>query len=452
MARSNDVRVKGLGLGARFALAMTVALAVVMVAAGYWIHSSADNLAAKGRDFALAGGIELTLDDPDYEREITGWLVPGFHGVQVFNVTYGGGKKALLYRTERNGRKTEWLVPLEKESLGSKLAKVIGIIILLVILAGAGVSMFVAGQVTGPLRRIVDDIRQIARGNFGHRTRAKGGGEIALLARAIDRMGADLEGARESELELNMRERELELASGVREALMPFGTPDLAGYDIRSSHLPSGELLGDFYDFIELEDGRVGVLICDVSGTGVPAALVGATARAYLAAELARGGDVAESFKQVNRTLQQDVRRGMYVTAFYVLVDPHQATAQVVCSGHKVPLLHYRAAEKKLRKVHPGGLALGFDKGPVFDRSLEVVELDLAVGDRLMLSNQGPVQVPNKAGEELGEAQWFRAFGRAASLPTPKFLRALRACIDDFADGEPIPFDVSIITVLRESD
>jgi len=69
-----------------------------------------------------------------------------------------------------------------------------------------------------------------------------------------------------------------------------------------------------------------------------------------------------------------------------------------------------------------------------------------------MLSNQGPVQVPNKAGEELGEEQWFRAFGRAASLPTPKFLRALRACIDDFADGEPIPFDVSIITVLRESD
>jgi sigma-B regulation protein RsbU (phosphoserine phosphatase) len=450
MSRSNELRVRGLGLSARFALAMTIALSVVMGAAGFWIHSSADNLAAKGRDAALAGGISLTLSEPVYEMEATGWLVPGFSGVKAFNVTYGGGKKALLYQSESGGRRQDWLVPVARESLGSQLAKVIGIIILLVIMAGAAVSLWVASQVTGPLRRIIDDIRQIARGNFGHRTHAKGGGEIALLARAIDRMSADLEDARESELELSMRERELELASGVREALMPFGTPQVAGYDVRSSHTPSGELIGDFYDFIELEDGRVGILVCDVSGVGVPAALVGATARAYLAGELKRGEDVAESFKRVNRALEQDVRRGMYVTAFYLLVDPRTGKGQVVCAGHKVPLLHYIAAEKKLRKIHPGGIALGFDKGPVFERGLETLEIEIAHGDRLMLSNQGPVQVMNEDGEELGEEQWHRVFGRAAGLPTAKFLRALRGCIDDFAGDEPIAFDISILTLLRE--
>jgi sigma-B regulation protein RsbU (phosphoserine phosphatase) len=450
MGRSNDLRVKGLGLSARFALAMTLALSLVMAAAGYWIHSSADNLAAKGRDNAIAGGIRLTLDQPDYDQESTGWIVNGSPAVTVFNVTYGDGKKALLYRCDLPPRKETWLVPVAKESLGSQLARVIGMIILLVIFAGAGVSLWVASQVTGPLRRIIDDIRQISRGNLGHRTRAKGGGEIELLARAIDRMSSDLEGARESELELSMRERELELASGVREALVPFGTPDVIGYDVRSSHMPSGELIGDFYDFIEIDDGRVGILVCDVSGTGVPAALVGATARAYLAGELARGEDVAESLKRVNRALQQDVRRGMYVTALYLLVDPAEGTAQVVCAGHKVPLLHYFAAEKKLRKIHPGGIALGFDKGPVFERGLEVLDIEIHPGDRLMISNQGPVQVSNGDGEELGEDAWFRAFGRAAALPTPKFLRALRTCIDDFAGDEPVPFDISILTVLRE--
>ena len=212
-----------------------------------------------------------------------------------------------------------------------------------------------------------------------------------------------------------------------------------------------GELLGDFYDFVEIGDGRIGILVCDVSGSGVPAALIGATARAYLASELARGEDVAESFKRVNRALQQDVRRGMYVTAFYLLVDPQEGTAKVVCAGHKVPLLHYSAAEKKLHKIHPGGIALGFDRGPVFERGLEVMEIQIKPGDRLMLSNQGPVQVPNQDGGELGEEAWFRAFGRAAALPTPKFFRALRECIDNFADGEPIPFDISLLTVLREN-
>ena len=450
MGRHSDSRVKGLGLSARFALSMTLALSVVMSGAGFWIYSSADSLAVLERDSALAGGIQLTSEVPDYQMDSTGWLAPGYRGVQVFNATYDGGKKALIYRVEANGKKTEWMVPIGDESLGSKLARVVGIIVFLVILAGAGVSLLVAGQVTGPLRRIIDDIRQIARGNLGHRTRATGGGEIALLAGAVDRMSSDLKGARESELELSMRERELELASGVREALMPFGNPDLAGYDIRSSHLPSGELIGDFYDFIELEDGRVGVLVCDVSGVGVPAALVGATARAYLASELVRGEDVAASFKRVNRKLQQDVRRGMYVTAFYLLIDPKDGSGKVVCAGHKVPLLHYVSGEGKLRKIHPGGLALGFDKGPVFDRSLEVVDINIGVGDRLMLSNQGPVQVSNEDGEELGEEAWFRAFGRAASKPTPKFLRALRSCIDEFVGDEPVAFDISLLTVLRE--
>ena len=129
---------------------------------------------------------------------------------------------------------------------------------------------------------------------------------------------------------------------------MPFATPDVTGYDLRAAHLPSDELLGDFHHFVTLDDGRVGVLVCDVSGAGVPAALVGATARAYLATELERGDDLLEAFRLVNRRIQEDVRRGMYVTALYCLVDPAHHSAQVVCAGHKVPLLRYTAADGRV--------------------------------------------------------------------------------------------------------
>ena len=232
---------------------------------------------------------------------------------------------------------------------------------------------------------------------------------------------------------------------------MPFATPDVPGYDLRAAHLPSDELLGDFHHFVTMDDGRVGVLVCDVSGAGVPAALVGATARAYLAAELDRQGDLLEAFRRVNRRLQEDVRRGMYVTALYLLLDPALGSAQVVSAGHKVPLLRYTAADKKLRKVHPGGIALGFDKGPVFDRSLEVVDLDLAPGDRLVLTSQGPLQVTDPDGDELGEDAWFRQVARHAAASTTSFLRGLRQVLQDYADDEPFPKDVSILTVLREA-
>ena len=451
MSRS-DLMVKGLGLGPRFALSMTVALSLVMCGAGFWIHTSADTLATRSRTQTVADGIRLTAEAGEYELGPRSWVVPDSGGVKAVEVTFlGDGRRGVRYDYRTDDGIVFWFVPEERVSVGSQLAKVIGIIVLLVILVGAGVSLWVAGQVVGPLRRVIDDVRQIARGDLGHRTRAKGGGEIELLARSIDRMSGDLLDARDAELELSMRERELELAAGVREALMPFATPAVEGYDLRAAHLPSDELLGDFHHFVSLEDGRVGVLVCDVSGAGMPAALVGATARAYLATELEQGGDLLEAFRSVNRRLQEDVRRGMYVTALYLLVDPAHHAAQVICAGHKVPLLRYTAADRKLRKVHPGGIALGFDKGPVFDRSLEVVDFDLAPGDRLVLTSQGPLQVVDPDGEELGEELWFDAVGRHAKAATTTFLRGLKNELAEFADEEPFPKDVSILTVLREA-
>jgi len=430
---------------------MTIALSVVMLVAGFWIHRSADNLAEKSRDRAVAGAVVLTTTGPRFEPAGIGWEVPGVKGVSAFPVTYDGNKEAVLYRYQTADGKHDWLVPVASESVGSQLAKVIGSIMLLVVLVGALVALWVAGQVVGPLKDVVDDIRQISRGDLGHRTRARGGGEVALLARAVDRMSGDLEAAREAEIELSIRQRELELAAGVREALMPFDTPQVEGYDVRAAHLPSGELLGDFHLFITFEDGRVGLVVCDVSGLGVPAALVGATARAYLASELALGRDLASAFQSVNRRLERDVRRGMYVTALCAVVDPTTGKVQLVCAGHKVPLLVYTAADKKLRKLHPGGIALGFDKGPVFDRSLEVLDFVLAKGDRVVLSSVGPIQVQNPAGEELGEAAWFRAVARRAGEATAPFLRGLKKTIEDFVDDEPYVKDVSILTLQRES-
>jgi sigma-B regulation protein RsbU (phosphoserine phosphatase) len=354
------------------------------------------------------------------------------------------------YRPDPRGEaELKFLVPShspEKDLLG-----LIAGLTVLIVLVGAGVSMWASRQVVRPVNDLIDEIRQISRGNLRSLSWVSGAREIVLLARSIDRMTRDLESAQESEMELQIREREMELAGGVRETLLPVTTPLVQGYDVGSAHISSERFGGDFHDYIELSDGRLGMLVCDVAGTGVPAALVGATARSYLRSTLLEGGDVAKAFHRVNGELVRDVRRGMFVSALYVLLDPDSATCQVACAGHKMPLVRYTAADGKLRLVHPEGIAIAFDRGPVFERALQVEAIDLEPGDRLLLSNSGPVNLESPDGQELGERNFYRMVLQHAAGETGGFLRGLKRDLEAFSGGQGFPVDVSLVTIQRES-
>jgi serine phosphatase RsbU (regulator of sigma subunit) len=327
----------------------------------------------------------------------------------------------------------------------------IACVIALVIGVGAIVSVAVARKVTKPLEGLVDDVRHIARGNLGHRISVRGAREIVLLGKSIDRMASSLQESQDAEIELSAREREMEVAGEVREALVPEKTPQVEGYWVGGLQDSCAEPGGDFYDFVEREDGKLGLLLCEVSGKGVPGALIAATARAYLRTILSSASDVNEGLRLVNRFFAPDVRRGMYVTSLYVLLDPSEHSAEVACAGHQVPLLSYTAADRKLRKIQPEGIALGFDKGPIFERTLQTSKVDLAPGDRLVLSNAGPLLVQNEAGEEFGEQSFFRGVMKRSALPGDEFLSDLDFAFETFADGEPYPSDISILTVQRNA-
>lgn len=550
--REHELRISGLGLRARFALSMTVALSVVAAVAGTVLYRSTTNVSedlsrmavqraaksvvvvgpdgpryrlegspetvaegleawsvtyeagtalARGRFYrrarSVAAPLELivpherrqnargrddafkTLSEPsdtDLKTRIAealaltakgiSWSAVGPSAreqsgvesrvVEWSTVRERGGKleseafRGTLFRAEPPPTPAEWIVPDQHSESRSLLLRFVLVVMLLLVLVGAGVALWVGGQVVGPLNDIVDDVRQIAKGDLRHRTHARGGGEIELLARSLDRMTRDLAEAREAELELDVRQREMELAGGVREALIPVATPLVEGYDVGGAHLPGKRLGGDFHEYLELADGRVGLLVCDVSGQGVPAALVGATARAYLRSALLAGGDVASALRSVNRELVKDVRRGMYVTALYALLDPRSGEVNVACAGHKVPLMRYTAADRQLRLVQPEGIALGFDKGPVFDRRLELVRVDMEPGDRLFLTNSAPLSLKGADGQELGEKALYTAVLRHAALPTTKVLRGIKQLLSDFAGESGPEVDVSLVTVSRE--
>lgn len=446
--RGPKLRATGLGLTARFVAASAGALALTMGLAAIVLFSYVQTVV---RD-TLLEAVKLNLDRPPYEQVgKTGTLDAS--GVEVFPIRYGNPPRAgmlLVYR--RNDAKgvreeTRFIAP-DVSGVGGNMLGLLLVLLLLVVLVGVSVAVWAGRQVSLPLQRIAKDVRQIARGDLTHRTRVVGTGEIKVLARSIDRMTQDLNEAHDAHFELSLHEREIGLATSIRDTLLPLATPAVDGYDLGAARISTERIAGDFHDFVELGDGRVGLLVCDVSGKGVSAALVGAAARSYLRSELSRGKDVGDSLSRVNRWLQQDVRRGMFVTALYALISPSENRAAVACAGHKIPLLRYAGADRRLRVVHPEGIALGLDKGPVFDRRLQVQTVPLEVGDRLFLCNSAPLTLINAEGHELDDKTFYARVLKHAALDTPSFLRSLRRDLEHFVGGD-IPADISLVTIAR---
>lgn len=370
-------------------------------------------------------------------------------------IQYGEGdaEHGVVYSYQPDERATyNLLIPDAIAESGSNLFGLFVGATFVIIIVAALASAWVATRVSRPLEALVDDVRHISAGDLHHRTHAQGGGEVVLLARSIDRMTNNLLEARENEIELQVRTREVELAAEIRGQLLPQTTPEVPGYGVGHMHIASTTLGGDFHDLIEIgPEGRggVGLLICEISGKGAPAALVGATARSYLRSRLSGGGDLEEALQDVNRQLVRDVPRGVSVSSLYVLLDPAQAIAMVTCTGHKLPLIRYTGADKKVRLIHPEGIAMGFDKGPVFNTALEVAKVPIAPGDRLVLVNSGAVTIANAQGAELGEKAFYTQIMRLGGLSTEAFLAKLREALEAYRGEAPLVRDVSVLTLAR---
>lgn len=463
--RGDDGRVGGMGLAARFSLTMTLALFVVMAVTGYLLYDSARTISSRALEDGLIDASramtenERNLGDPSspgpvYRTKSQQGKAIARTGVERWDIEfrYGSyaGQDGLLYQT--SGEHGVVIVPGRGQQRSEKnLVAMFGAVTVLVSLVGAAVAYAIASQVTKPIRALVDDVRTISRGNLHHRVRARAGGEVGLLAKAVDRMAANLAEAQEAEIELGMREREIEVAREVRAALLPHETPALPGYEIADLHVGAAEPGGDFHDYI-FRGRETALLVCEVEGGGVPGALVGATARAYLRNELERGTPLEEALAKVNRDLARDVRRGMAVTALCLVVDAVEHVATLACAGHRLPLIRYSAADGQVRTLQPEGIALGFDAGPVFERRLEILQVPLEPGDRLLLGTTGVVAVQDAAGAEFGEKALYTEMKRAGKLGPEQILRHLEATLESWAGDEPFPRDISLLVVGREGE
>jgi PAS domain S-box-containing protein len=191
-------------------------------------------------------------------------------------------------------------------------------------------------------------------------------------------------------------EQELQVARLIQQTLLPKSVPGLPGYDVAAYYQPAREVGGDFYDFLELEDGRLGLIVGDVSGKGVPAAIVMAITRTMLHASYRLGSPApGEILEQVNSILYPDIPPNMFVTCLAALLDSRTGRLHYANAGHDLPYLRHADGVSELR-------ATGMPLGLMPDMSYEQKEITLKPGESVLLYSDGLVEAHDPRREMFG--------------------------------------------------
>jgi sigma-B regulation protein RsbU (phosphoserine phosphatase) len=237
---------------------------------------------------------------------------------------------------------------------------------------------------------------------------------------------------------------ELEMARQIQLSILPSDTPKLGGLEIVARYIPMTSVAGDFYDFIVVDEKHVGVLIADVSGHGLPAALIASMLQVALAAQSVHASDPGKVLSGLNQALCGKFQRN-FVTAAYVFVDLEKNSMTYAGAGHP-PLLHWRSSSGKASEVSENGLVLG--QFP--EETYSAVSLPLEPGDRCLLYTDGVLETSSPSHEEFGTGRLMQLMESKHSLGAERFIDALLDQLSRWSGhprGEGQQDDITVLVI-----
>jgi serine phosphatase RsbU (regulator of sigma subunit) len=348
------------------------------------------------------------------------------------------------------GTNPPWVSIIVKASrlddLRDALWRRLGLITALGALAASILTIVITTVLTAPIREMEQDLMEVARGDLSRQTRVQSRDELGALAHVLNIMIRNLRIAQTNAVERQAFERELNIAKEIQEKLLPERIPQIPGFDIHSHYNSAKEVGGDYYDFIVIDQTHLGIIVADVAGKGIPGAMVMTMARSLVRLASVRNISPADTFKKVNRILAKDIRRGMFVTAAYMVLNVKTRQLKVASAGHN-PVVLYRAATGENELLKPAGIALGFDKGTIFDNHIKEVEVQLQPGDRIVTYTDGVNEAMNTASEEFGDDRFYDLVKKHAKKSSKDFVDAIVGALDEHRGRAEQSDDITITTL-----
>ncbi len=315
----------------------------------------------------------------------------------------------------------------------------------LLLLAGILLSWLI----NRPLRKLTLGVAELGSGDLDKTIEIKSKDEFGTLAAAFNKMTVDLKASiEESARERVEKERigaELNVATQIQASMLPCifpPFPERDEFDIYAGMQPAKEVGGDFYDFFLLDENTLAVVIADVSGKGVPAALFMVIAKTLIQNTALSGKRPEVVFGIVNKMLCENNEAGMFVTAFLGYLDLTTGSFTYVNAGHNPPLLKRKGENFDWLKSKVGFVLAGDE-----DTFYLQQEIQLAPGDELFLYTDGVTEAVNNKEELFGEARLLDTVNRSPALPVKVLTQAVKREIESFAEDAQQADDITMLAL-----
>jgi sigma-B regulation protein RsbU (phosphoserine phosphatase) len=247
----------------------------------------------------------------------------------------------------------------------------------------------------------------------------------------------------EQQMERVRLERELQVASEIQQRFQPASAPQVAGYELQGISFPCYEIGGDYYDFIQLDNGKLIVALGDVSGKGPAAALLMSSLHAAVHAHSDMHNSLVKTISAVNRYLVDSIPANRFVTLFYAELDPKNGSLAFLNAGHNPPLIVH--AGGTMEQLAAGGLPLGIMANADFREG----KTRLHPGDVLVIYSDGVSESVNPNGEEFGPTRLYETVARNLDASAAGIRDRIESALTKFCQGTPAADDITLVICKR---
>ena len=270
-------------------------------------------------------------------------------------------------------------------------------------------GLTLARSITGSVHELFVGTERVRRGDFTHKIAIRSRDQLGELAASFNSMTSSIEDLLRQKAEKERLEQELRIARSIQMSLLPHGSMTFPGVSLSGHCEPAREVGGDYYDFLPLDEARIGILIADVAGKGTSAALYMAELKGLMLSLSELHASPRHLLIAANRIISKHLDARSFITMMYAVVDLRARTITLARAGH-CPLVYVPgpyALSRASQMLQPDGMVLGlqFDTGDLFSRTLAEVTLPLGLGDLFLLYTDGISEAMNVAGDYFGDAR-----------------------------------------------
>ncbi len=326
---------------------------------------------------------------------------------------------------------------------------VIAVALLIIEMVSVVMGLRLTRSITGTVNRLYDATERVKAGDFSYRIGVPARDQLGALGEAFDTMTASVERLLRENQEKTRLQNELEIARHVQEQLFPHAIPEVPGLELYGTCIPARGVSGDYYDFLRVGGNHMVIVLADVSGKGISAALLMAAIQSAIRAQLytAVSGDgqaegallaTAEVVRRLNRQFYETTPAEKYATFFYAVYDAASRRLTYTNAGHPAPMLFHG---KKVERLDVGGTAIGLFAESGFEQG----EIRLDADDLLLAFTDGITEPENSFEEEFGERRLAETVLRAGAESPEGLARQIYQSVNDWTGSPELQDDMTLI-------